>query len=169
MSFKSLLVLSFICLAAVSARSIREADTTGEVPSILNLFDTINENFKKFGDSIAKSFDSQKFEETGRDVAKQLDEWGANIKKEAEALKDNENVKSLLESVDKAVEEAKQSPNLKAVIEKYNTSAAPFLSKIEKIKESEEPKFQELSKKIFDTTTTTLQDIAKIFQQEIKQ
>ncbi|XP_012161833.1 uncharacterized protein LOC105665424 [Ceratitis capitata] len=167
MYLKSLLALCSICFAAASACSVSEADSTGEVPSIL-IFDTINENFKRFVDSVSKSFHFQKFERTGRDIAKRLDEWGENIKKEAEALKDNENGKNLMESVDKSIEEEKQSPNLKAVIEKYNRGADPFLSKIEKIKESAEPKFQELSQKMLDAVTSTLQDIAEIFQQEVK-
>ncbi|XP_011213382.2 uncharacterized protein LOC105233116 [Bactrocera dorsalis] len=169
MYLKQLFILSFIVFASVSARSIREVASDHEVPSILNLFETINENFKKFGDTVSKSFNSQKFEESGRDVAKQLDEWGANIKKETENLKDNEAVKSLRESVDKALEEIKQSPDVKVVIEKYKTGADAFLAKINKIKETEEPKLQDLSKKILEQTTTTLQDIANIFQKDVKQ
>ncbi|XP_054087303.1 uncharacterized protein LOC105220308 isoform X1 [Zeugodacus cucurbitae] len=154
---------------SVSARTVREIASNQEAPSLLNLFETINENFKKFGDSVSKSFNSQKFEESGRDVAKQLDEWGANIKKETENLKDNEAVKSLRESVDKALEEFKQSPDVKVVIEKYQTGADAFVAKLNKIKETEEPKLQGLSQKILEQTTTTLQDIANIFQQNVKQ
>lgn len=84
-------------------------------------------------------------------------------------MKDNEAVKSLRESVDKALEEIKQSPDVKVVIEKYKTGSDAFLAKINKIKETEEPKLQGLSQKIFEQTTTTLQDIANIFQQDIKQ
>ncbi|XP_069966909.1 uncharacterized protein [Bactrocera oleae] len=169
MYFKQVFILSFIFFASVSARSIREVASNQEAPSILNLFETINENFKKFGDTVSKSFNAQKFEESGRDVAKQLDEWGANIKKETENLKDNEAVKSLRESVDKALEEIKQSPDVKVVLEKYKTGADAFLVKINKIKETEEPKLQGLSQKILEQTTTTLQDIANIFQQDVKQ
>ncbi|XP_011195053.2 uncharacterized protein LOC105220308 isoform X2 [Zeugodacus cucurbitae] len=169
MYFKSLFFLSVIFFASVSARTVREIASNQEAPSLLNLFETINENFKKFGDSVSKSFNSQKFEESGRDVAKQLDEWGANIKKETENLKDNEAVKSLRESVDKALEEFKQSPDVKVVIEKYQTGADAFVAKLNKIKETEEPKLQGLSQKILEQTTTTLQDIANIFQQNVKQ
>ncbi|XP_054730769.1 uncharacterized protein LOC129239346 [Anastrepha obliqua] len=169
MYYKPLFVLSFVLFATVCARSVRDVSTNAEAPTVLSLFELINENFKKFGNTVSQSFNAQAFEETGRDVAKQLDEWGANIKKETESLKDNEAVKSFRATVDKVLDEIKQSPDAKAVIEKYNSETEVLKTEFEKFQKTQEPKLKELAQKILEQTTTSLQDIKKVFEKDVKQ
>ncbi|XP_067638188.1 uncharacterized protein [Eurosta solidaginis] len=166
---KTIFIVISLLFASAYARSVRDVSQTSPSPTVLSLFETINENLKKIGDTVSKSFDAAKFEETSRNIAKQLDQWGANIKEETEHLKDNEAVKSLRKLVDDAVEEIKKSPDVKAAFEKYKSDSDGFLAKINEIKKTEEPKLQELSKKILEQTTTTLQDIAKVFHPDTSQ
>ncbi|XP_017487599.1 PREDICTED: uncharacterized protein LOC108375952 [Rhagoletis zephyria] len=169
MGFKPLLLLCVVLFASASARSVRDVSTGEEAPSALNLFEIINENFKKIGDTVSKSINPQQFEETGRDLAKQLDQWSANIKKETESWKDNPAIKSFVKTVDNAVEEIKKSTDVKGIVDAISVEKEKLGPKLKELKETTEPQLKDLSQKILEQTSSTVQDIAKLFQQEVKQ